>query len=104
MNFWTLNTTLWVKHFKLVGHHYVNQLLANMQLERYNGGDAVPILNKNDVHWVDVLSLPSMRLRMFEDQSYGLGKQTDVLSSMNLKLTEVRGLLLPKLMNGEVVV
>lgn len=104
MNFWTLNTTLWVKAFKLVGHHYANHLLANMQLEQYNGGAVVPILNRNDVDRVEVLSLPSMRLRMFEDQSYDIGKQTDVLSSMNLKLAEVRNRVLPKLMNGKVAV
>lgn len=104
MNFWTLNTTLWVKAFKLVGHHYANDLLVNKQLEQYNGGAAAPILNRNDVHKVEVLSLPSMRLRMFEDQSYDIGKQTDVLSSMNLKLAEARDLLLHKLMNGEVAV
>jgi len=54
-DFWPLNTTLWVKEFKLVGPHYANHLLANMQLEQYNGGAAVPTLNRNDVHRVEVL-------------------------------------------------
>jgi len=104
MNFWTLNTTLWVKAFTLVGQHYANHLLANMQLEQYNGGADVPILSRNDVRRVEIPSLSSMQIRMFEDQSYDIGKHADFLSSMNLKLAEVRDLLLPKLMNGEVAV
>jgi type I restriction enzyme S subunit len=103
-DFWPFNTTLWVKEFKLVGPHYANHLLANMQLEQYNGGAAVPTLNRNDVHRVEVLSPPSMLLRMFEDQSHGIVKQIDVLTNMNLKLAKARDLLLPKLMNGEVAV
>lgn len=103
-DFWPLNTTLWVKDFKLVGPHYANHLLANMQLEQYNGGAAVPTLNRNDVHRVEVLSPPSMLLRMFEEQSHDIVKQIEALTSMNLKLTAARDLLLPKLMNGEVAV
>ena len=103
-DFWPLNTTLWIKEFKLVGPHYANHLLANMQLEQYNGGSAVPTLNRNDVHRVEILSPPSLLLRVFEDQSSEIVKQIDILASMNLKLTEARDLLLPKLMNGEVVV
>ena len=103
-DFWPLNTTLWVKEFKLVGPHFANHLLANMQLEQYNGGAAVPTLNRNDVHRVEVLSPPSMLLRMFEDQSHDIVKQVDALTSMNLKLAKARDLLLPKLMNGEVAV
>ena len=103
-DFWPLNTTLWVKEFKLVGMHYANHLLASMQLEQYNGGAAVPTLNRNDVHRVEVLCPPSLLLRMFEDQSSGIVKQIDIFTSMNLKLAEARDLLLPKLMNGEVAV
>jgi len=103
-DFWPLNTTLWVKEFKLVGPHYANHLLANMQLEQYNGGAAVPTLNRNDVHRVKVLSPPSMLLRMFEDQSHDIVKLIEALTSMNLKLAKARDLLLPKLMNGEVAV
>ena len=75
-----------------------------MQLEQYNGGAAVPTLNRNDVHRVEVLSPPTMLLRMFEDQSHDIVKQIDALTSMNLKLAEARDLLLPKLMNGELAV
>jgi len=103
-DFWPLNTTLWVKEFKLVGPHYANHLLTSMQLEQYNGGAAVPTLNRNDVHRVEVLSPPAMLLRMFEDQSHDIVKQIDALTSMNIKLAEARDLLLPKLMNGEVAV
>jgi type I restriction enzyme, S subunit len=103
-DFWPLNTTLWVKEFKLVGPHYANYLLANMQLEQYNGGAAVPTLNRNDVHRVEVLRPSSMLLRMFENQSHDIVKQVDALASMNLKLSHARDLLLPRLMNGEIAV
>ena len=78
-DFWPLNTTLWVKEFKLVGPHYAHHLLATMQLEQYNGGAAVPTLNRNDVHRIEVFRPPSMLLRLFEDQSHNIVKQTDAL-------------------------
>ncbi|MDW6685804.1 restriction endonuclease subunit S [Escherichia coli] len=54
-DYWPLNTTLWVKEFKKASPIFATYLLRAMKLEGYNGGAAVPTLNRNDVHKVDVL-------------------------------------------------
>lgn len=53
-DYWPLNTTLWVKEFKKASPIFATYLLRAMKLEGYNGGAAVPTLNRNDVHKVDV--------------------------------------------------
>jgi type I restriction enzyme S subunit len=103
-DFWPLNTALWVKDFKLVGPHFAKHLLENMHLEQYNGGAAVPTLNRNDVHGVEVLNPPSLLRQLFEEQSHDIVKQTDTLTSINSKLVEARDFLLPRLMTGEIAV
>jgi type I restriction enzyme S subunit len=100
-DFWPLNTTLWVKDFKLVAPHFATHLLNNMQLEQYNGGAAVPTLNRNDVHRVEVFFPAPALLQLFEDQAHDITKQVVTLANMNHKLAEARNLLLPRLMNGE---
>ena len=103
-DFWPLNTTLWVKEFKLVGPLFASHLLESMQLEQYNGGAAVPTLNRNDVHRIKVLCPPQMLLELFEQQARDLAAQIDILNKIVSKLAKVRDLLLPRLMSGEVAV
>ena len=103
-DFWPLNTTLWVKDFKLVAPHFATYLLSHMELEQYNGGAAVPTLNRNDVHRVEIFCPPPVLLQLFEDQSHDMTKQIDTLTNMNNKLAQARDLLLPRLMNGEIAV
>ena len=103
-DFWPLNTTLWVKEFKLVAPHFATHLLENMQLDQYNGGAAVPTLNRNDVHRVEVLCPPPLLLQMFEDYGRDIIQQINLLKSMIGKLGSARDLLLPRLMNGEIAV
>ena len=103
-DFWPLNTTLWVKEFKIVGPHFATHLLENMQLDQYNGGAAVPTLNRNDVHRVEVLCPPPLLLQIFEDYGWDIIQQIDVLKSMIGQLERARDLLLPRLMNGEIAV
>jgi len=102
-DFWPLNTTLWVKAFKRVAPHFAAHLLSSMQLEQYNGGAAVPTLNRNDVHRVEVLCPPELLQQLFEDQAEDTARQVDILRSMIVKLENARDLLLPRLMNGEVI-
>ena len=103
-DFWPLNTTLWVKEFKLTGPLFTTHLLISMQLQQYNGGAAVPTLNRNDVHRVDVLLPPPMLLQLFEDQAEDIARQIDLLNRMITKLEYARNLLLPRLMNEGVLV
>ncbi len=103
-DFWPLNTALWVKEFKKASPIFATFLLRAMKLEGYNGGAAVPTLNRNDVHKVDVLCPDSKLMSEFEVQVGNIFKQIDKLKEYNEKLAQTRDLLLPKLMNGELTV
>ncbi|MCP4487455.1 MAG: restriction endonuclease subunit S [Gammaproteobacteria bacterium] len=103
-DYWPLNTTLWVKEFKKASPIFATYLLRAMKLEGYNGGAAVPTLNRNDVHKVDVLCPESKLMNEFEVQVENIFKQIDKLKEYNEKLAQARDLLLPKLMNGDLVV
>lgn len=103
-NYWPLNTALWVKEFKKVSPIFATYLLRAMKLEGYNGGAAVPTLNRNDVHKVDVLCPESKLMNEFETQVKNIFKQVDKLKEYNEKLAQARDLLLPKLMSGELSV
>lgn len=103
-DFWPLNTTLWVKEFKKSSPIFATFLLRAMKLEGYNGGAAVPTLNRNDVHKVDVLCPDAKLMSEFEVQVDGIFKQIDKLKEFNEKLAQARDLLLPKLMSGELTI
>ena len=75
-----------------------------MKLEGYNGGAAVPTLNRNDVHKVDVLCPDQKLMSEFENQTSVVFQQIDKLKEYNQKLAQARDLLLHKLMSGEITV
>lgn len=103
-DFWPLNTALWVKEFKKASPIFTTFLLRAMKLEGYNGGAAVPTLNRNDVHSVDVLCPEQRLMKEFEVEVENIFKQVDKLKEYNEKLAQARDLLLPKLMSGELIV
>jgi len=103
-SFWPLNTTLWVKEFKRVSPIFAYHLLLGLKLEQYDGGAAVPTLNRNDVHRIDVL-IPSYRvINLFSETVTPFYQQISKFKKYSDKLKEARDLILPRLMNGEIVV
>lgn len=103
-DFWPLNTTLWVKEFKLVTPQYAYFLLSGLKLERYNGGAAVPTLNRNDVHRIKILCPPKELIEKFSYHVTPIFDQIKALENYNKKLKETRDILLPRLMKGEISV
>lgn len=103
-DFWPLNTTLWVKEFIKVDPYYTYFVLESLELQRLNGGSAVPTLNRNDVHPIEILIPDSKVKELFAEKiSLNFHMQKNLLI-MNNKLAEARDLLLPKLMSGELAV
>lgn len=100
-DFWPLNTTLWIKEFKRVPPIFAFYLLSSLNLERLNGGAAVPTLNRNDVHRIEVLLPKEEILSSFDEIVQPIFKQQHVLERQNLKLQKARDLLLSRLMRGE---
>lgn len=103
-DFWPLNTSLWIKQFKLVSPLFAHHLLSGMKLEQYNGGAAVPTLNRNDVHRVETLFPPRSIVKLFDDRVKPQYFQVETLHRYANSLGKARDLLLPRLMNGTVSV
>ena len=103
-SFWPLNTALWVKEFKQVSPLFTFHLLSGMKLEQYNGGAAVPTLNRNDVHRVETLCPAKYVMRLFDGYISSLYLQIETLERSIKFLAQARDLLLPRLMNGEIEV
>ncbi|MBS3952971.1 MAG: restriction endonuclease subunit S [Methylomicrobium sp.] len=101
-DFWPLNTALWIKEFKQVDVCFALYLLRNLKLENYNGGAAVPTLNRNDVHSIETFLPPQNMLESFSENIKPVFAQIDLLDEQNIKLTKARDLLLPKLMSGAI--
>jgi type I restriction enzyme, S subunit len=103
-DYWPLNTTLWVKEFKKVFPLTAYFLLSSLKLEQYNGGVAVPTLNRNDVHKIEILCPPKQVQLQFIEFVLPLYEKIRVLEKQNGRLANARDLLLPRLMNGEIEV
>ncbi len=104
VDFWPLNTSLWVKEFRKVSPLFALYLLRYMDLKQYNGGASVPTLDRKAVHRVDV-TVPSRKwVSAFDEFASPLFRQIGNFELQNQKLRAARDLLLPRLMSGEVVV
>lgn len=102
--YWPLNTTLWVKDFIRVTPEFAYYVLSGLSLERYNGGAAVPTLNRNNVHRIPVLLPTEKLIRDFSEYVRTIFEQIHTLQRYSERLAEARDLLLPRLMNGEIAV
>tara|TARA_R100000935_G_C2841045_1_gene171020 strand:+ start:6909 stop:8084 length:1176 start_codon:yes stop_codon:yes gene_type:complete len=101
---WPLNTSLWVKEFKLVSAHFAYFLMKNMDLKQFNGGASVPTLDRKVVHAASI-NLPSkLLISLFDEQVIMLFAQKKILENQIRKLNDARDILLPRLMNGEIAV
>ena len=103
-DFWPLNTALWIKEFRRVTASVAYFLLCSMDLASYQGGAAVPTLNRNAVHAVEIL-LPLEALQVqFDLIAVPTLDQIQLLTRYNQQLREARDRLLPRLMNGTLTV
>ena len=100
-DYWPLNTTLWVKEFKVGSPLYAFYLLSSIDLAGFNSGAAVPTLNRNDVHGLPVLKPTTEILTVFDDAVGPMMKLKLRLERKNANLRATRDLLLPKLISGE---
>jgi len=57
---WSHNTTLYIKEFKNSDPVYVYYLLRTLDLGNFAGGSAVPTLNRNHIHTLDI-SVPPLQ-------------------------------------------
>ncbi|MBN8242367.1 restriction endonuclease subunit S [Nitratireductor aquimarinus] len=97
---WPLNTALWVKELKDIPPLYAFFFLQNLDLKKFGGGASVPTLDRKVIHRLDaVLPAPKI-LEQFEIAVGPMFQQVKNFEVQNDKLTKVRDLLLPRLMDG----
>lgn len=103
-DFWPLNTSLWIKEFKLAKPAYAYYLLRTLDFALFNAGSAVPTLNRNHVHNLKLLIPPSWLISRFEDFAMPLLEKVYANETESISLANLRDSLLPKLMSGELSV
>lgn len=101
-DFWPLNTSLWVKEFKVATPAYAYFLLQSFDVGSFNAGSAVPTLNRNHIHNLPMPVPARPLVEKFDAVVMPLlrRQRAGVLESQNLAAT--RDLLLPKLMSAEI--
>jgi type I restriction enzyme S subunit len=101
-DFWPLNTALWVKDFPRSEPLYAYYLLSSLDLQQFNSGAAVPTLNRNDIHGIQVL-IPAQGLQQhFQYVAGSLLSQVRAHSLQIQNLRRTRDLLLPRLLSGQI--
>ena len=101
-DFWPLNTSLWVKEFPKSEPIYAYYLISSLDLKQFNSGAAVPTLNRNDIHGIQVVVPPGDLQKRFQEIAGAMLAQSRTLDLKNQNLRRTRDLLLPRLLSGQV--
>lgn len=99
--FWPLNTSLYVQEFHGNEPLLVVHLLQSLDLANQNAAGAVPGLNRNALHMIDVVFPPNEFQREILPFIYSIENQSRNLRKKNDNLRTTRDLLLPKLISGQ---
>jgi type I restriction enzyme S subunit len=101
-DFFAIDTVFYVEPKDGYSLQFLWQLLQIMGLEGMNTDAAVPGLNRNNAHRLDVVCPPQPVLDAFDDLGGLLRQRLDACNAENHTLAETRGYLLPRLMSGKV--
>lgn len=98
MDFWPLNTTLWVKKFIIATPLFAYYKIKELDLsKRIAGFAAVPTLNRNDVHSMTTTIPPQYIINEFENIIFVINRNSTETKSEIEKLKALQTLLLSKL-------
>ena len=98
---WAHNTTLFVKDFKESNPYWSYYMLRTIDYSQFQGGSAVPTLNRNHVHSYEIAIPPVDQQNEFAELIYPLLLLIENNRSELKSLTELRDKILPQLMSGE---
>jgi type I restriction enzyme S subunit len=98
---WPLNTTLWVKDFRVATPCYAYELLRLLELSSFNAGSAVPTLNRNHVHGLPQVLPPRACVEAFETIAMALHRRARMSAEQADTLATLRDTLLPRLISGQ---
>lgn len=99
-DFWPLNTTLWIREFRVSRPLHAYHFLQNFDLLSFNSGSAVPTLNRNDIHHIPVIVPTPEVVALFEKKVGNWFALIHQNEQEMQKLAEIRDYLLPKLLSG----
>ncbi|MFW2054543.1 hypothetical protein [Acinetobacter baumannii] len=97
-----MNTTLFIKEFKLGTLIFSYFYLKYLDLESFNSGSAVPSLNRNHVHGLEIQLPPEKLVNEYEEIAQDWMLKVKANKHQIQTLEQLRDTLLPKLMSGEV--
>lgn len=103
-DFWPLNTALYVSDFKGQSPEFALHLLRNLLALWQSDKAAVPGVDRNVLHKLPVVVPPEPLCKQFSSFASSIYSQVFILENASAKLKDARGLLLPRLMSGEVEV
>lgn len=98
---WPLNTTLFVKEFRLATPAFALHLLRHLDLNARGGGAAVPTLNRNHLHQLLIPCPPPSLVQLFERHAMDTLHAAHLIERQQTLLARSRDLLLPRLISGE---
>lgn len=96
-NFWPLNTTLWIKSFKNATPIFAFYVLKGINISDYNGGSAVPTLNRNHIHLHQLIVPEIQVIKRFEEIEKKLFHQIKVIDNQQKALQSFGEILLSRL-------
>ena len=87
---WPHNTTLYIDDFKGNDEKYIFYLLKKLDFKRYAGGSAVPTLNRNHIHPIDVfVTLDVNEQKAIAKILSDLDEKIETNNKINKKLEEM---------------
>jgi type I restriction enzyme S subunit len=101
-DFWPLNTSLWVKEFRLSTPRSAYYLLSSLELMQAASGAAVPTLNRNVVHALPAVCPPRALIEHWDSAAEPIFHSMEVLRAHSERLADLRHHLLPKLVTGQI--
>jgi type I restriction enzyme S subunit len=101
-DFWPLNTSLWVKEFRLSTPRSAYFLLSSLDLRQASSGAAVPTLNRNVVHALPAVCPPRALIEQWDSAANPIFNSVEALRVQSERLGDLRDLLLPKLVTGQI--
>lgn len=86
------------------GLYYLYFLLTKLDLNRFAGGAAQPLLTQSNLKKVEAVIPSQLLCQEFDEFTKDVFSQINNLDEQNKKLAQARDVLLPKLMSGEIAV
>lgn len=88
-DFWAHNTTLYVKDFKDNDKIFIYYLLKNIDFKSFNVGSAVPTLNRNHVHPLEISLPPISEQKAIASVLSSIDDKIDLLHRQNNTLESI---------------